>query len=109
MKRRELAAWSVAAAVWGSLGAARAQTTAPSTTPSTSQGAPPGAAAGTSSATQAGAAQDGAKSFTAVQLDQMLAPIALYPDALLAQTLMAATYPLEVVEAARWIDRKSVV
>ncbi len=102
MKRRELAAWSVAAAVWGSLGAARAQTTAPSTTPSTSQGAPPGAAAGTSSATQAGAAQDGAKSFTAVQLDQMLAPIALYPDALLAQTLMAATYPLEVVEAARW-------
>ena len=32
----------------------------------------------------------------------MLAPIALYPDALLAQILMAATYPLEVVEAARW-------
>jgi hypothetical protein len=32
----------------------------------------------------------------------MLAPIALYPDALLAQLLMAATYPLEVVEAARW-------
>lgn len=32
----------------------------------------------------------------------MLAPIALYPDALLAQTLMAASYPLEVVEAARW-------
>ena len=32
----------------------------------------------------------------------MLAPIALYPDALLSQTLMAATYPLEVVEAARW-------
>lgn len=36
------------------------------------------------------------------QLDQMLAPIALYPDALLSQILMAATYPLEVVEAARW-------
>ena len=32
----------------------------------------------------------------------MLAPIALYPDALLSQILMAATYPLEVVEAARW-------
>ena len=42
------------------------------------------------------------KPFTAEQLDQMLAPIALYPDALLAQVLMAATYPLEVVEAARW-------
>jgi hypothetical protein len=41
-------------------------------------------------------------SFTPEQLDQMLAPIALYPDAVLAQTLMAASYPLEVVEAARW-------
>ena len=37
------------------------------------------------------------------QLDQLLAPIALYPDGLLAQVLMAATYPLEVVEAARWV------
>jgi hypothetical protein len=36
------------------------------------------------------------------ELDQMLAPIALYPDSLLSQVLMAATYPLEVVEAARW-------
>lgn len=40
--------------------------------------------------------------FTPEQLDQMLAPIALYPDALQSQVLMAATYPLEVVEAARW-------
>ena len=48
-------------------------------------------------------AQDTAKKpFTPEQLDQMLAPIALYPDALLAQSLMAASYPLEVVEAARW-------
>ena len=47
-------------------------------------------------------AQDSNKPFTPEQLDQMLAPIALYPDALLAQVLMAATYPLEVVEAARW-------
>lgn len=47
-------------------------------------------------------AQDSNKPFTNEQLDQMLAPIALYPDALLAQVLMAATYPLEVVEAARW-------
>lgn len=47
-------------------------------------------------------AQDTKKPFTSEQLDQMLAPIALYPDALLAQTLMAASYPLEVVEAARW-------
>lgn len=40
--------------------------------------------------------------FTRQELDQMLAPIALYPDSLLSQILMAATYPLEVVEAARW-------
>jgi Protein of unknown function (DUF3300) len=36
------------------------------------------------------------------QLDQLVAPIALYPDSLISQILMAATYPLEVVEAARW-------
>lgn len=39
------------------------------------------------------------------QLDQLLAPIALYPDPLLAQVLMASTYPLEVVEAARWMQQ----
>jgi uncharacterized membrane protein YgcG len=39
----------------------------------------------------------------AEELDQMLAPIALYPDAVLAQILMASTYPLEVVQAARWV------
>jgi len=40
--------------------------------------------------------------FSQAELDQMLAPIALYPDALLSQVLMAATYPLEIVEASRW-------
>ena len=40
--------------------------------------------------------------YAQAELDQMLAPIALYPDALLSQVLMASTYPLEVVEAARW-------
>jgi len=40
--------------------------------------------------------------FNQEQLDQMLAPIALYPDALLAQVLMAATYPGEVAEAVTW-------
>jgi hypothetical protein len=42
------------------------------------------------------------KPFKPEELDQILAPIALYPDSLLSQVLMAATYPLEVVEAARW-------
>lgn len=36
------------------------------------------------------------------ELDQMLAPVALYPDALLSQILMASTYPDQVQEAARW-------
>jgi len=36
------------------------------------------------------------------QIEQLVAPIALYPDALVAQILMASTYPLEVVQAARW-------
>jgi hypothetical protein len=40
--------------------------------------------------------------YSDAELDQMLAPVALYPDELLSQILMAATYPLEVVEAARW-------
>lgn len=40
--------------------------------------------------------------FSKEELTQMLAPLALYPDALTAQILMAATYPLEVVEADRW-------
>ena len=36
------------------------------------------------------------------EIDQLVAPIALYPDSLLAQVLMASTYPLEIVQAARW-------
>ncbi len=40
--------------------------------------------------------------FKPEELEQIAAPIALYPDALLAQVLMASTYPLEVVLAARW-------
>src|SRR4029077_14969135 len=41
---------------------------------------------------------------TAGQLDALVSPIALYPDALLSEILMASTYPLEVVEAARWVN-----
>ncbi|MBF0476230.1 MAG: DUF3300 domain-containing protein [Deltaproteobacteria bacterium] len=39
------------------------------------------------------------------ELAQMLAPVALYPDSLLSQILMAATYPLEVVEASQWVAK----
>lgn len=43
-----------------------------------------------------------APAFSNQDLDAMLAPIALYPDSLLSQILMASTYPLEIVQAARW-------
>jgi hypothetical protein len=43
------------------------------------------------------------------QIEQLVAPIALYPDPLLTQVLMASTYPLEVVEAARWSHDNSTV
>jgi hypothetical protein len=52
---------------------------------------------------------DGNPAFTQQELDQMLAPIALYPDSLLSQVLMAATYPLEVVQAARWSSANSTI
>jgi len=39
------------------------------------------------------------------QLDSLVAPIALYPDPLLAQTLAASTYPLEVIQLQQWMDK----
>ena len=39
------------------------------------------------------------------ELDGLVAPIALYPDTLLANVLMASTYPLEVVQAERWVNQ----
>lgn len=51
------------------------------------------------------AANQNAPTYTEAELDQMLAPIALYPDDLLAQVLMASTYPLEIVEAERWVKQ----
>lgn len=49
------------------------------------------------------AAAEPAASYSAQELEQLVAPVALYPDELLGQILMAATYPLEIVEAARWL------
>ena len=57
--------------------------------PALAQGAPP-------------PAQQQSQPLTAQQLDQLVAPIALYPDDLLGQILTASTYPLEAVLAARW-------
>ena len=51
------------------------------------------------------AAQTGAPS--SERLEQLLAPIALYPDALVAQILAGATYPTQIVEADRWMGQNS--
>jgi Spy/CpxP family protein refolding chaperone len=50
---------------------------------------------------------DTAAVFKAEELEQILAPIALHPDSLVTQILMAATYPLEVVQAERWIKQNA--
>jgi len=46
---------------------------------------------------------------TAGQLQQLVAPIALYPDPMVAQILAAATYPTEIVEASRWMQQNSTL
>ena len=40
-----------------------------------------------------------------VQLDALVAPIALYPDTLLGQVLVASTYPLEIVQLQQWLEK----
>jgi uncharacterized membrane protein YgcG len=56
-----------------------------------------------------GAKEEAAKqegpSFRPEEIDQVVAPIALYPDNLLAQVLAASTYPLEIVQAARFVQQ----
>ena len=47
-------------------------------------------------------AQGATATFKPEEIEQLVAPIALYPDSLVSQILMASTYPLEVVEADRW-------
>lgn len=52
-------------------------------------------------------AKPGAAHYTRQQIDQLVAPIALYPDELLSQVLMAATYPQQIVEASQWLQDTS--
>ena len=60
---------------------------------------PPAPATGTAAAPPPAAA----KTFSQEQLEQLAAPVALYPDPLLAQIFMASTYPLDIVMADRWV------
>jgi hypothetical protein len=43
------------------------------------------------------------------ELDQIVAPIALYPDDVLAQVFMASTYPVEIVQAYRWYEQNKTL
>jgi len=97
MERRRLLVASTAMLAWAPLHRSRAQA------PGQAGGAAP---ANPSAVAPAGATASTAadKPFTSAQLDQMLAPIALYPDGLLAQVMMAATYLLEVAEATGWLQ-----
>src|SRR6266699_6750853 len=62
------------------------------------------------SASQSGQQPQGpASGQTPQELQQLVAPIALYPDALVAQILAASTYPTEIVEADRWMQSHSNV
>jgi hypothetical protein len=69
----------------------------------TSTSVPPGAAPAAPSD-----APESAK-LTPDQLDSLVAPIALYPDPLLAQCLVAATYPIDVVAAQQWLAKNSTL
>ncbi len=47
------------------------------------------------------------KALTPGQMESLVAPIALYPDPILSQVLVASTYPIEIVEAGRWLEQNS--
>src|SRR5687767_15369176 len=71
--------------------------------PAPAQQPPPGSAPAPPAAS-APAEAPSAQPFRAEELDQIVAPIALHPDPLVVQVLMASTYPLEVIQAARFIE-----
>ena len=89
MARWQLTRWAAAACCYAACTQALSQTSedeaqAPETTETEGQGA----------------------GLPAERIEELVAPIALYPDVLLAQILPAATYPIEIVKAARWLRTK---
>ena len=57
----------------------------------------------------AATAAPAAPALTADQLDSLVAPIALYPDPLLSQTLVASTYPLEIIQLQQWLAKNKTL
>jgi len=81
---------------------------APGATPAPNPAQPPAGAPPSANVPPANAQANAAPavpSYSPAQLDQMLAPIAIYPDNLLTNILMASTYPVQVVEAERWLQK----
>jgi uncharacterized protein DUF3300/endosialidase-like protein len=83
------------------------QSPAPAATP-----APPETPAPASAATPASTEAEPAPAnsfFTREELEKLLAPIALYPDPLLAQMLPASAYPVQIVQAQRWLEKNQAL
>ena len=103
--------WKVeaAAAVLGYLALCGALSAQPPPAPAAgakSTASVPAAKAPPAGSSQAAKAADGG-AFTKEQLEQLVAPIALYPDGLLTHVFMAATYPLQIVEASRFMEKNA--
>jgi Protein of unknown function (DUF3300) len=72
--------------------------------------APAAGAAAPATGAEANPAEPAAEeSFTRAELEKLLAPIALYPDPLLAQMLPASAYPVQIVQAQRWLDKNKAL
>ena len=69
--------------------------------------APLGAQEAAQEAVPGAAAEQTAPKLSNDQLDSLVAPIALYPDPLLSQALVASTYPLEIIQASQWMAKNS--
>src|SRR5271165_4837291 len=71
--------------------------------------AAPAAPATTNAGANASEPPAAAETFTRAELEKLLAPIALYPDPLLAQLLPASAYPVQIVQAQRWLDKNKAL
>src|SRR6185295_4658201 len=79
----------------------------PTPTPEPTPAAQPAPAAQSTPAAQEAAQEP--PPISADQLESLVAPIALYPDPLLSQVLVASTYPLEIVQLQQWLAKKASV
>src|SRR5215469_14148447 len=106
---RSLLASTLIAASFLVSGCSRSPSNSSSTASSAAEPSAAASAGAQAAAAQAAPAPPGppAGAATAQQLEELVSPIALYPDTLVAQILAASTYPSEVVEAHRWLDQNA--